>query len=168
MKKIALFYSFNTNNSAKVADKIAKAIGGDKVEKVNVEMMSDDEFLNYDNLILGVPTWFDGELPNYWDEFIPALDDMDMKGKVVAIFGLGDQEDYPENFADAVGILGEKLESRGAKLIGETSTEGFEFERSLAIRDGKFMGLVLDEDNQADLTDKRIDKWVKDITKKFK
>ncbi len=76
---------------------------------------------------MGVPTWFDGELPNYWDEFVPALEEMDLKGKKIALYGLGDQKGYSENFLDGVCIMAEILEAQGAILVGFTSTEGYIF-----------------------------------------
>ena len=168
MKKIGLLYSFNTKNTTLIAEKIHNEIGEENIEKVNVEEIKEEEFLSYDNLILGVPTWFDGELPNYWDEFIPALEDLNLKGKTIAIFGGGNQVDYSENFVDGIGILGKLLEERGAKLIGETSTKGYNFESSVAVRDNKFMGLAIDHDTQANLTDKRIKNWINQILKEFK
>ncbi|MFA8437139.1 MAG: flavodoxin [Marinifilaceae bacterium] len=167
MKKIGLFYSFNTNKTAKNAEKIKKALGDVEVESVNVEEVDEDTFLSFDNMILGVPTWFDGELPNYWDEFMPAIEDMKLKGKTVALFGLGDQKEYPENFVDAIGLLAIALEDRGAKIIGLTSPEGYTFERSVALRNGQFLGLALDIENQAVLTDDRIKTWVGQIKKDF-
>lgn len=168
MKKIGLFYSYNTRKSSIVADKIAKEIGKENVDLINAEEIDEDKFMAYDNIIISAPTWFDGELPNYWDEFVPALEDMNLKGKTIGIFGLGDQKGYPENFVDAIGIMGELLEKLGAKLIGETSTNDFTFEKSKAVRNGKFMGLALDVDNQNKLTGQRIKDWVEKIKKEFK
>ena len=169
MKKIGLFYSFNTIKTAKNAEKIKNAFGkAADIDNVNVEEIDEDTFLSYDNMVLGVPTWFDGELPNYWDEFMPAIEDLKLKGKTVALFGLGDQVGYPENFVDAIGILAKALEERGAKVIGLTSTEGFTFERSAALRDDKFLGLALDIENQAGLTNDRITNWVEQLKKEFK
>lgn len=168
MGKTGIFYSFNSNKTAKAAEKIREAFGSDlTVTPVNAEDVTEELFLSYNNLILGVPTWFDGELPNYWDEFVPAIEDLDLTGKTFAIFGLGNQVEYPENFGDAVGILGRLIQSRGAKLIGFTSTEGYEFESSQAIADGKFMGLILDQENQARLSKDRIAKWVEGLKKEF-
>lgn len=169
MKKIGLFYSFNTNKTAKNAEKIKKAFGSSvEIDSVNVEAIDEDTFLTYDNMVLGVPTWFDGELPNYWDEFMPAIEDLKLKGKTVALFGLGDQVGYPENFVDAIGILAIALEDRGAEVIGLTSTEGFKFERSAALRDDKFLGLALDIENQAALSPERIEAWVEQLKTEFK
>ena len=85
----------------------------------------------------------------------------------VAIFGLGDQINYPENFVDGIGILAELLVSSGATVIGETSADGYHFEQSRALKDGKFMGLAIDIENQSDKTDERISAWVEQLRKEF-
>ncbi len=165
MNNTGIFYSFNTLNSSKVAEKIHDILGKETVDVVDAELVTEEQFLKYDNLILAVPTWFDGELPNYWDEFRPSLEDLDLTGKTVAIFGLGDQLRYPENFGDAMGIMANIVEAAGAKVIGHTSTDGYTFERSRGVKDGKFVGLMIDVENQDNLTDERIKNWVDDIKK---
>jgi flavodoxin I len=167
MSKTGIFYSFNTKKSKLVAEKIIDAFGKDNLEINNTEDINEKTFLKYDNLILSVPTWFDGELPNYWDEFVPAIEDMDLNGKKVAMFGLGNQRDYSENFVDGIGILGELLEERGAKLIGFTSTKGYEYESSKAERGDQFCGLAIDQDTQAKLTNKRVKDWVEQVKGEF-
>lgn len=167
MKKIGLFYSFNSNNTSNVADIISKQFSDDQLDKINAELVTEEQFLSYDNYILGVPTWFDGELPTYWDEFGPAIEDMDLSGKLFALFGLGDQKGYPENFLDAVGIMARLLESKGGILIGLTSVEGYSYEHSQAIRNSKFLGLAIDIKNQSVLTEKRINNWVIQLKNEF-
>ena len=162
MKKTAIVYSFNSQKSKKVAEKMMDAFGSG-IEAINAEELTKKVFEKFDNFILSAPTWFDGELPNYWDEFIPDLEEMDLKNKTFAIFGLGDQKGYPENFCDAVGILAGILEQCGAKIIGQTSTDGYTFEASKALRNNKFTGLLLDQENQARLTSERVEKWVGQI-----
>ena len=163
MSKTAIIYSFNSNKTRLIAEKIAEAFGKDKIEKVNAEDITEEQFMSFDNMILGVPTWFDGELPNYWDEFVPALEDLDLQGKTFAVFGLGDQKGYPENFADGIGIMVRLLEERGGKVVGETSTDGYSFEASAAVKDNKFCGLALDQENQARMSKERIRKWVESL-----
>ena len=167
MGKTAIIYSFNTQKSQKVAEKIVAAYG-DNIEAVNAEELTKATFENYNNFILSAPTWFDGELPNYWDEFIPDLEEMDLSGKTFAVFGLGDQKGYPENFCDAIGILVEILEECGATIIGSSSLEGYTYESSKAERDGKFVGLPIDQENQARLTKARIGKWLLDLKQEIK
>lgn len=168
MKEIGIFYSFNSNKTAKLGEKIAKAFGEIRVEIINAEDVTEDIFQKYDNIIVGVATWFDGELPNYWDEFVPALEDMDLKGKKIAIYGLGDQKGYPENFNDGIGLFARIVEARGAEIVGYTSISGYNFENSLAVRGGdKFCGLCLDQENQSRLTNDRISKWVEQLLVEF-
>ncbi len=75
---------------------------------MNIKKASVDDLLNYDVLILGSPTYGDGELPGLttgnqnesWEEFLPTLSGADFSGKTVALFGLGDQVGYGDNFVE--------------------------------------------------------------------
>jgi flavodoxin I len=168
MNKTGIFYSFNSTKTAKAAEKIVAEFGSDfNIASVNAEELTEELFLSFTNLILGVPTWFDGELPNYWDEFVPALEDMDLNGKTIAIYGLGNQIEYPENFGDAVGIMAKLVQERGAKLVGLTSIEGYNYESSMAELNGKFLGLILDQETQPRLSKDRIAHWVSDLKSQF-
>lgn len=165
----AIIYSFTSNKTAKAGQKIVDSFGESlKLDVVDADNLTEEKFLAYDQLILGVPTWFDGELPHYWDEFVPAMEEMEMKGKKVAIYGLADQVGYPENFADGVGILARLLRDRGAEIVGQTDIDNYTFESSHAIENGQFLGLVLDQENQARLSKKRIHNWLEDLKKIFK
>lgn len=167
MKKIGLFYGTSTVKTAEIAKKVQAAFGDAAISVVAIEEAWRKDFEGYDNIILGTSTWFDGELPTYWDEILPDLDDLKLKGKKVAIFGLGNQIDYPENFVDGIGLLAETFEAGGATIVGLTSTEGYTFEKSKALRGDKFLGLAIDIDTQADKTDKRISDWVAQLKKEF-
>lgn len=168
MQDTGIFYSFRSVKTGQQVKKIIKLLGNDQTETVDVDVVTRDQFMKFTNFILAVPTWFDGELPNYWDEFLPAIEDEDFKGKNFAIFGGGDQKGYPENFVDGIGIMAEFIEERGGKVIGFTSTEGYEFEGSRAQRGDQFTGLALDIENQAALSNERIEKWVENLKKEFK
>jgi len=167
MNKTAIVYSFNSQKSKKISEKVINAFGEADIDKINAEEINKSTIEKYDRFIFSVPTWFDGELPNYWDEFIPDFEEMDLKGKKFALFGLGDQKNYSENFCDAIGIMAEIIESRGGELVGQTSAGGYEFESSRAFRGDSFAGLPLDQENQARLTNERIKKWVEQIKKEF-
>ena len=163
MEKTAIIYSFNTKKTGKISERIREAFSDDQVEMVNAEEITEETFMSYKNIIMGVATWFDGELPNFWDEFVPALEDLDLQGKKVALFGLGDQKGYPENFLDGVGIMAGILEGQGAQLVGFTSTEGYEFESSQAQRGNQFAGLAIDYENQGSLNRERVAAWVEQL-----
>jgi len=169
VKKIGIIYSFNTQKTSKIAKRIAEAfVGSAKVEMVNVEEITAEQFARFDNLICGAATWFDGELPNHWDEFVPDLEELDLKGKTIALFGLGDQKGYPENFLDGMGILAEILEAQGAKLVGFTSTEGYAYESSRAERGDQFCGLGIDYESQGSKNKERVHAWVEKLSLEFK
>ncbi len=167
MKKIGIFYSFRSVKTAQQVKKIAKLLDSES-ESVDVDIATGEDFMKFTNYILAVPTWFDGELPNYWDEFLPSIEEEDLKGKQFAIFGGGDQKGYPENFVDGIGLMAEFIEERNGKIVGLTSTEGYTFESSKAQRGDQFLGLALDIENQAALSNERIEKWVTDLKKAFK
>lgn len=167
MNKTAIIYSFNTKKTSKIAERIREAFNDDQVEMVNAEEITGELFMSYDQIIMGVATWFDGELPNFWDEFIPDLEDLDLQGKKIALFGLGDQKGYPENFIDGVGIMAEILEKQGATLVGFTSVEEYEFESSKAQRGDQFAGLAIDYENQGSMNKERVSDWVDQLKKVF-
>lgn len=168
MSKTVIIYSFHTQKSKKIAEKVIEAFGKDEIQAINAEELTNKVFEENDNFILSAPTWFDGELPNYWDEFVPELEEMDLKSKTFAVFGLGDQKGYPENFCDAIGILVEVLESCGARLVGQIPAIGYTFESSRAQRGDIFLGLPLDQENQGKLTNDRVNKWVAQLKTEMK
>ncbi len=167
MKKIGLFYSFNSKKTARIAGIIHNNFTSDDVQDVNVDDINKGNFPDFDIMILGVPTWFDGELPNYWDELMPALEEIDFSGKKIAIFGLGDQKGYPENFCDAIGIMALFFEEKGARIVGKQPLAGYTFETSKAVRNNEFLGLPLDQENQSRLTVGRIENWVALLKSEF-
>lgn len=168
MKKIGLFYSANAVKTSQIAKKIREAMGAENIDIIPVEQAWGNDFESYDNLIIGVSTWFDGELPTYWDELVPELESLKLKGKKVALFGLGDQVNYPDNFVDGLGILGEAFEKAGATLIGYTAIDDYSFNSSRAVQGNKWCGLVLDIENQSKMTDKRVKVWCEQLKTEMK
>lgn len=168
---IGIFFGTDTGNTRRVAKSIHKKLGGLADAPVNINKVSVDDLLKYDALILGTPTLGDGELPGLtcgaqaesWEEFLPKLEGADFSGKTVALFGLGDQEGYGHEFVDALIILYDAFTAVGATLVGSWPTDGYTFEASKAIMDDAFVGLVIDHDNQSDLTDERVDAWLEEI-----
>lgn len=171
MAKVGIFFGTDTGNTRKIAKAIAKQIGDVAGKPENIKNVSVDDLLAYDVLILGSPTYGEGELPGLtagtstesWEEFMPNLSGADFSGKTIALYGLGDQAGYPGNFVDALGMIYDVFADCGAKFVGFTSTEGYEFDRSKAVLDDQFVGLVLDEDNQKELTEVRLANWLEDI-----
>ncbi len=165
MSKIGLFFATDTGNTRKIAKRIQRDYFDEGVVEIcNVEKATADLVGGYDALIFGTPTAGDGEYPATLQDFLPQLDAIDFHGKTVALYGLGDQVGYPHEFVDALGMFYEELESRGANIVGFWPIEGYDHALSRAdMGDGHFCGLVLDLDNQAELTDSRLSTWIADI-----
>ncbi|MCU7226276.1 flavodoxin domain-containing protein, partial [Acinetobacter bohemicus] len=83
---------------------------------------SKEDLEAHDILLLGIPTWYYGEAQCDWDDFFPTLEEIDFNGKLVALFGCGDQEDYAEYFCDALGTIRDIIEPRGATIVGHWPT----------------------------------------------
>lgn len=162
--KVAIVYSFDAKKTSQVAKHIVDAWGKD-ITVLDADKISGKDLHDYDVLIIGAATWFDGELPGYWDEMVPELEQENFPDKKVAIYGLGNQKEYPENFCDAIGIMADLFSSLGSTIIGYTSTEGYKFETSVAVKEDKFMGLALDIENQTSMTKERVKNWVAQLKK---
>ena len=160
--KIGLFYGSTTGNTENAADIIAKKFGDGLVAET-IDRVSKNDIESFDVLIFGISTWNIGQLEMTWEYFFPELDEIDFTGKKVALFGLGDQSNYSDTFLDALGILYNKLIEQGAEIFGFWPTTGYSFDSSLAVQNGKFVGLALDEDNEGEKTEERIDQWVKEL-----
>ncbi|MCA0453547.1 MAG: flavodoxin [Chloroflexi bacterium] len=168
---MGLYYGSSTGITEYIAEEVQEAwekAGMKPIEAVNITDVSDiSVLLDYDCLILGIPTWNIGQLQDDWEIVFPQLDQLDFTGKKVAIFGIGDMRGYPDNFLDAVGILGKKLIERHAQLVGYWYDEHYKFRESLGFVDSKFMGLGIDDTNQSKLNSQRIDGWVAQLINEF-
>ena len=164
MAKVGLFYGSTTGKTSDAAEQIQEALGGDDVVDLKDIADADAAALDeYEYLIIGCPTWNIGELQDDWAAIFDDLDDVDFSGKTVAYFGTGDQVGYADNFMDAMGQLEEKIAGLGGKTVGYWPAAGYEHEASQAIRGEKFCGLALDDDNESDKTESRIETWSSQI-----
>ena len=157
-----VYYSTSTGNTETVAQYIADAAGC-SIEDIGDA--SESEVKGYDSLIVGAPTWHTGadeqRSGTSWDDFLyDNLPNIELDGTKVAVFGVGDQQGYGDNYCDAAGELYDLFEAKGCKMFGLTATDGYEHLESKAERDGKFCGLMCDEDNQYDLSEDRAKAWI--------
>lgn len=153
----AVFYASSTGNTKEAAKKIAGHLGD--IKTFDISFSGADKINEFDKLIIGCSTWGEGELQDdfedVWDDFCS----LDFSGKTVALFGLGDQEDYADEYVDAMGIIYEQVSTKGATIVGSWPVDEYEYDSSRAVVDDMFVGLALDEDNQSDLSDERIETW---------
>ena len=165
--RIKLIYGSDTGNTELVTEDISKLL--DNIEVTTVADLTSEDW-DHDKFILGIPTWYDGELQSDWEDYFEEFKKIDFTNKTVAIFGLGDQLGYEEWFCDGIGILAEVIMENGGKVIGYTEKDDSydldETPKSL-VDDNTFYGLCLDEDNQWELTQDRLENWINKIKEEF-
>ncbi|HRW05817.1 MAG TPA: flavodoxin [Caldilineaceae bacterium] len=170
MHKIGLFYGSTDGNTAVAAERIQEEFQRRDLATVDLFDVAEaylDEMQLYDYLILGIPTWDTGQLQRDWEEAFDEFDSLDLSGKTVALFGLGDQHGYANTFADALFFVADKVQAQGARLVGRWPTVGYTFAQSWAADGEHFLGLVLDEVNQPQLSELRIQVWVQQLAVAF-
>ena len=159
----AIFYASSTGNTEEIASKIIDKLGLEDSYNITDNQEDVKKIADYDKVVIATSTWGDGDLQDDWDEAWDEFQKIDFSNKTVALVALGDQEGYDDTFVNSLGTMYEQVSKQGANVIGFTSTDGYEFEESTAVQDDKFVGVVIDEDNQDDLTDERIDNWSEQI-----
>ncbi|QCI17119.1 flavodoxin FldA [Buchnera aphidicola (Aphis helianthi)] len=168
MEKIGIFFGSDTGNTEKIAKIIHKKIGVNNSVLYDISNASKKDVESFKNLIFGIPTWYYGEVQCDWDDFLPILKKINFLNKTVALFGCGDQEDYSEYFCDALSVIYKIVKNNKAQIIGQWSTKGYSFDSSKSLLNKDyFIGLILDEDRQADQTKIRIKQWIKNIISEF-
>ncbi|MDA3046780.1 flavodoxin [Campylobacter sp. VBCF_06 NA8] len=163
---IGIIYGSSMGNTEAAAKLISENLGIVNEIK-NVADITPADLANYTALIVGSSTWNDGELQDDWASFDFDSLAINIAGKTVAIFGMGDSSSYAGAYCNAMAELYARFKTAGAKIIGAVPTEGYEFSASKAIKDGKFVGLALDNDNQSALTEGRIKAWLTQITQEL-
>lgn len=164
MKKTALIYWPKKGNVEKTAEKIAAHFDKGSLDVFTISELDMASLASYDLLIFGGSTigadnWEDTHTSK-WYTFFDNLKNVDLKGKKVAIYGLGDQVLYPDHFVDGMAIIRDEILETGATITGAWPAEGYDFTDSKSLEDGQFIGLALDDDQQAELSDERIRVWV--------
>ena len=142
MKRTGIFYGSSTGITEGVAHTIARELGIDSNDVHDAARLSTGLLDNYDTLILGSSTWGCGELQDDWYDAVKVLRNADLRQKT----------------------LYEELKQTGCRFTGNhVSTDGYSFTSSVAVVDGDFVGLALDETNEPDKSADRIETWVKSL-----
>lgn len=163
MENTCVIYGSSTGTCQAIAEKIAARLGVGKADVYDIANVSAATVDAYRNLLLGSSTWGAGELQDDWYDGLEILKSANLDGKTIALFGCGDCESYGDTFCAAIGEIYNALKDSGVKFIGQVSTDGYTFDDSAAVVDGHFVGLPLDDVNEDDKTDARIDAWAEEI-----
>ena len=163
MKKIGIYYGSTAGTTEEIAKTIATVLNVADTDIHDVSNFSEESIDAYEVLLLGSSTWGEGDIQDDWFTVLQSLSKMDLSGKKVAFFGCGDSSSYPDSFCGAMGQMYNEIKDTGAKFIGSVSTDGYTFDESEAVVDGKFIGLPLDEENEDEKSAKRITDWIESI-----
>lgn len=167
-KRIAIFYGSTTCYTEMAGEKIQAAMQALTQQDIDLFDIKDTPLaksLDYDFIIYGISTWDFGELQEDWESTWDDIASLDLQGKTVALFGLGDQMGYADWFQDALGMLHDELIVLGCDIVGYWPVAGYEYTASKGVtEDGEFfVGLSLDDENQFELSEDRITQWSKQI-----
>lgn len=164
MSKIGIYYGSSTGTTQEIAEEIAKRLNVNSADVHDV-FKADADFSVYDTVIFGSSTLGLGDLQDDWENFIDKVKVANLEGKKVALFGCGDSSVYSDTFCDAVGKIYNSIKNKGCQVIGKVSTEGYTYDSSEALVDGQFVGLLIDNDNESNMTDQRVATWIEDLKK---
>lgn len=157
MKSTVVIYGSSTGTCQSIAQNIAGKLG---VEAIDVTALTNDVVKANDNLILGTSTWGAGDMQDDWYDGIKVLKSAGLQGKMVAIFGCGDSESYSDTFCGGMRELYNAAQKAGAMIIGSVDASDYTYDDSEAVVDGHFVGLALDDVNEDDKTENRIEAWI--------
>ena len=166
MEKIGLFYGSDTGVTDDITKDFVELWETDELVVSEIGDATIEDIDQYKVLILGLSTWYDGDLQSDWEDFFDDFKEINFTNKIVAIYGLGDQIGYGEYFIDGVGILAKVIIENGGKIIGKWPIEGYRFTESVAVIENDneyFYGLAIDNDNESQLNDERLTKWIDQV-----
>lgn len=161
--RTGIFYGSTMGTTEALAKQIAQKLNVRSADIYNVAEVSADQVMDYDLLLLGSSTWGVGDLQDDWYGFVDQLKNKDLTGKRVAFFGCGDSASYPDTFCDALSVLYDDLSGTGCVFVGAYVPEDYTVTDSAVCRDGKFIGLAVDDVNESDKTEDRIDAWIANL-----
>lgn len=109
-------------------------------------------------------TWDDPTWDDHFDELKEMKESNCLRGKTVAVLGCGDSKGH--TFCDGIEDLHNAFEAAGAKMVGYVDASEYDFQSSKSVRNGKFLGLPLDQENEADKSESRVVTWIEQLKAK--
>lgn len=162
---IAVLYGSSLGNTQFVAEKIHRHFPDALL--ASVSDLNVDTLPSYDLIVLGTSTWGVGDMQDDFELFVKEMLQTELREKAIALFGLGDQHNYPDTFCNGMGKLYKLLKNKGVRFVGDWPVDGYDFSESEALVDGHFVGLAIDEENEPDLTDGRVAQWCRQLMWQF-
>lgn len=158
MSKTIVVYGSSTGTCESIAQTLGEKLGADVID---VSKLTAADVKSADNLVLGTSTWGAGEMQDDWYDGVKVLKEAGLSGKKVAVFGCGDSSSYSDTFCGGMKELYDAAKEAGAKMVGDdVPTDGYTYDDSDSVVDGHFIGLALDDVNEDDKTESRIEAWI--------
>ena len=164
---VGIYFATTTGKTEDIAERLHDILPSAESPKDLADVSDVNEFTSLDGIICGIPTWNTGadseRSGTAWDTLLEDIGSLNLNGKKVAIFGLGDSSTYTENFCDAMEELHSYFVKAGASMVGYVSNSDYTFEESKSVIGDSFCGLPLDEDSESDMSDDRLVNWSKQL-----
>ena len=164
---VGIYFATTTGKTEDIAERIHGLLGDAASPKDMSDVDDLNELSSHEAIICGIPTWNTGadteRSGTAWDTILDEIGELNLSGKKVAIFGLGDSSTYTENYCDAMDELHRYFKQAGATMVGYVSSNEYTFDESKSVIGESFCGLPLDEDSESDMTDDRISKWANQL-----
>ncbi|MEM8928339.1 MAG: flavodoxin [Bacteroidota bacterium] len=165
---IGFIYGSDTGVTEEITNDMASKMDAGNIEVIEVCNAEIEDFRRFDLLMLGLSTWYDGDLQSDWEDYFDTFKTIDFTDKIVALYGLGDQLGYDDYFVDGIGMLAEVILENGGTIIGNWPSEDYDFSESKGLKDDStFFGLALDEDNEPQKTPERVEQWLSQVQQEY-
>ncbi|KAB8136787.1 flavodoxin [Gracilibacillus oryzae] len=119
MAKVILLFCSMSGNTEEIAEIIETSISNHGLEVCKFQLDMEDikvtDLLDYKAILFGTYTWGDGDIPYELEDFYDDMEEIDLTGKVVALFGSCDSM-YPD-YGGAIDTFAERFKERGASDI---------------------------------------------------
>ncbi len=141
MANVGVIFGSNKGDAKEVAHFVA---AGFDAEVIDAQDLTAEFFTRFRRFIFVASTHAYGELQKDFRAKLPLVAQADFTGKTIALVGIGNRAKHPQTFSD--GLVEFLPHIRGARLVGgsEVGDYGATFAHSLALINGKFVGLVID------------------------
>jgi len=164
---VGIYFATTTGKTEDIAERLHGLLGSADAPKDISDVDDLSELSGHDGVICGIPTWNTGadseRSGTAWDSILEDIGELNLNGKKVAIFGLGDSSTYTENYCDAMEELHRYFQQAGASMVGYVEKTDYTFDESKSVVGEKFCGLPLDEDSESDMTDERLSGWAEKL-----
>lgn len=168
---LTIFYATFTGKTEDIVQRLATHLGSPAELQDVDSLRSEQEISAPEAIICCVPTWNTAadsfRSGTAWDSYVDAIPPLNLSGKSVAIPGPGDSSSYGDFFSDAMEELYSAFRKAGARLVGSVPVDGYTFNASKSVINGRFCGLPIDEDSEPDLTEERLRSWADQLKREM-